>query len=338
MLIPCHLINGPLGVGKTTAIIDYLRRTADRQFVAVVVNDFGPVGLDGAIIEGDVEKPTVMTIPGGCLCCSAAGGFVAAFREIAKQPKVTRIIVEPSGMALVGETVDLLNSLAEEFGLELRPIITLLDPKSLERPGFTRAPYHVRMIEAADILVANRCDLATPEQVERFKQWASELYPPKLRVITTDHGKLPDEAFELTRPPELAPATSFGFTIVQEHQRASAMGKTLEPSLVKPAHIHHPRDAHTAGLTWPAERRFRAAALEELLRHWAREGFNQTPLARLKGIVHTDEGWKLVEIACGEYHDRPTDYRRDNRIDWITESGTTDDAAVQQELEKHLIA
>jgi G3E family GTPase len=183
--LACHLITGPLGVGKTTAIIDYLKRHAATQFVAVLVNDFGPVGLDAAIIESDTStdsgapKPRIMMVPGGCICCSAAAGLLEGFQELSKlSRKPDRVIVEPSGIALVGDTVDLLRSFSEQFNVELRPVVTMIDPKLLNRPAFTRLPYFIRMIESADVLVANRCDLSPRQDIERFEKWAAELYPP----------------------------------------------------------------------------------------------------------------------------------------------------------------
>ncbi len=314
--IPCHLINGPLGVGKTTAIIDYLRRHAERQFVAVLVNDFGPVGMDEAIIEGDLkadagERPKFVMVPGGCICCSAAPGFMVALQEIGKMERVDRVIVEPSGLALVGDMIDLLLDWHKGFRLDLRPVITLLDPKDLDRKNYTQAPYNVRLFEAAEVLVANRCDLYPPEMVERFRRWAEGLYPPKLKVITTHHGQLPDEVFEMCPP-----------------RRSS--GRTPTPAEGN----GHTDSDHAGGLTWDASVMFAVARLEAALGTWAREGFQGMEIARLKAIFHTNEGWRLMEIARGEVFVRPTDYRRDNRVDWITASRPLRDDQVGEVLSK----
>src|SRR5690606_14091856 len=102
MPLPVHLICGPLGVGKTTAILDRLQRTRGSEFTAVLVNDFGPVGLDGPIIEsalGAEAKVDVKMVPGGCVCCTAAAYLTQALAEVARRPGLDRLLIEPSGLA-----------------------------------------------------------------------------------------------------------------------------------------------------------------------------------------------------------------------------------------------
>ena len=284
--IPCHLLAGPLGVGKTTAIIDYLKRHQASQFVAVLVNDFGPVGLDSAIIAADAspdgEGLSIVNVPGGCVCCSAAEGLVAGFIQIAKLPRLDRIIIEPSGVAMPGEIVDLISQLTLPFEMELRPTMVIVDPgdvADLDDPAAPVVPYFEKMIEAADALIANRCDKASAQTMAKFHAFAAAIYPPKLRVITTTHGVLPDELFEL-RAATVPPARLFSFE-KQLHQITQLAD----------------------GVTWPATLEFRLDAL----------------LPRIKSLAQ--HGWKLIEVARGEVHCKATGYRGDNRADWITSGG-----------------
>lgn len=309
--MPCHLIAGPLGVGKTTAIIDYLKRHQREQFVAVLVNDFGPVGLDGSIIESDVSATiaaneaagsgglSVFDVPGGCVCCSAADGLVAGFLRIAKMPRVDRIIIEPSGVAMPGEIVDLLHQLRLPFVIDLRPTIVIVDPADvvgMDDPSAPVVPYFDKMIEAADVLVANRCDTASEKTMAAFASFAKTIYPPKLSVITTTRGVLPDEVFEMRDEREVKarffPADRTTHRILQ----------------------------WAAGTTWPASLEFRLEALLPRIGALA-QGSTGPKVARLKAIFHTDQGWKLIEIARGQVYCRATGYRRDNRVDWITHAG-----------------
>jgi G3E family GTPase len=119
---PVNLVCGPLGIGKTTAIIQYLKRHAREQFTAVLVNDFGPVGLDAAIMEGDLAadakgRTAIKMLPGGCVCCTSAAGLVGAMEQLRAAPRLDRIIIEPSGLAMVGDIVDIVASVAQRFGL-----------------------------------------------------------------------------------------------------------------------------------------------------------------------------------------------------------------------------
>ncbi len=334
--VPCHLITGPLGVGKTTAVLQYLRRHAGRQFIAVLVNDFGPVGLDGQIMNAELgpeagKQTKVMMVPGGCICCSAVGGLIGGFEELSKLQKIDRIIVEPSGLAVIGEMIDLLMQLQAQHGFDLRPVITLLDPKDLSRPGFTRAPYYVRLFEAADILVANRTDLAGPQRTQEFQEWAMSLYPPKLRIVLTEQGRLDDEIFQLTRPRQKGADVPASLEqLASQNVEFLPMAKAGSPAVVPRPKLSHTGHDHAGGLQWPAERRFAFSALLKLLNELAAAGLDGVPLARLKALLHTDRGWKLLEIARGAVHERPTDYRRDNRMDWISEGAPLDARRFEQ--------
>jgi G3E family GTPase len=313
-VIPTHLICGPLGIGKTTAIIDYLRRHAADQFTAVLVNDFGPVGLDAAIMEADLgsaakDNMSIHMLPGGCVCCTAAAGLIGAIEQLSAMPRLDRIIIEPSGLALVGGMIDLVLDLADKHSLELRPVIALVEPRLLDRPGFHAAPYYVRVVEAADILVANRCDLASPAQIAAFDKWAADLFPPKLRILKTQQGHIPDEVFDLR----------------YDHQ----------PQRHSPHTTAHSAPEQAGGTSWPADVCFSNDAILDLLGEWSRIGFVGNDVLRIKSLLRTNDGWKLFEIARGQVYHRSTDYRRDNRIDWIT-SGPVLDEVIREQFERCL--
>lgn len=73
--IPCQIIAGPLGIGKTTTLLAYLKRQQGRERIAILVNDFGTLGIDGTLLNanpGSPESPRIVSVPGGCLCCTAS--------------------------------------------------------------------------------------------------------------------------------------------------------------------------------------------------------------------------------------------------------------------------
>ena len=291
--LPCHVIAGPLGVGKTTAILDYLARHADRQRVGILVNDFGPVGLDGAILEGNGDGPQVTNVPGGCVCCAAAEGLVTSIQRLLTAD-IDRLIVEPSGMADPAQVLDLLRQMEGESRLELRPTIALLSASDFEPRRASQMPFFRHMADAADILVLNRCDTADAETAEAFRQWAAALEPPKMAVITTEHGHLDDALFERTLPRPAAPTAGTG----HDHSR-------------------HAGAERTDALNWPRDRVFDHGRLVRALASIAEEGVDDTPLTRLKGIFHTDRGWFLLQIADGTLSVRETPARRESSVEWV---------------------
>ena len=102
--VPCTIITGFLGAGKTTLIRHVLDNARGRR-LAVIVNEFGDVGIDGEILKGcgDAACPeeNIVELANGCLCCTVADEFVPALDQIlARQPAVEHIVIETSGLAL----------------------------------------------------------------------------------------------------------------------------------------------------------------------------------------------------------------------------------------------
>jgi G3E family GTPase len=320
--LPIHLIAGPLGVGKTSAILDYLKRSAGWEKVGVVVNDFGPLGMDDAILEGGGARgqgSEVVMIPGGCVCCTAAAGLVVGLEKVLKTKGLTRVIIEPSGIAAPSDVIDTLRTFARTHDLEIMPVIGMLDACDAVTIIEGRMPLYSKLVESADHLVFNRSDLAGEAKVAKLKEWAAGLYPPKLSAAGTHHGMLPDALFEpadVTRPLK---AKSLALSV--------SLGSSGESGKAHHGHTHghdHPTD-HSDGLLWPAEVMFRHDKLGRLFVALMTEGVGGVKPIRVKGIFSTDEGWVLIEVARDQVFERPTEYRRDSRVDWITAEGTVMD-------------
>jgi G3E family GTPase len=279
--IPCHLIAGPLGVGKTTAIRRFIAQSSG--FTAVIVNDFGKTGYDASFIAeaGGAERLRVENIPGGCLCCSSVAQLLPALEMLCARPEVERIIIEPSGIALIDPLLEMLHDAAPKCGFVLAPIIVLFDPARNRPATLELIPYWRHLAECADIVVANRCDLAPPEAVEKFIQCLEKWDPPKLKVIKTSHGELPPEIFELR-----------GHTICS------------------PGHLHHHAELPLAGTFCSDDGTFRLTALLKLLEELASQ------LDRFKGIFQTDQGWRRVEIAAGRVNSAPAGASR-TAAEWV---------------------
>src|SRR3974390_1734614 len=102
--VPCTIVTGFLGAGKTTLIRHVLANARGRR-LAVIVNEFGDVGIDGEILKGcgDAACPeeNIVELANGCLCCTVADEFVPALDTIlSRQPAVEHIVIETSGLAL----------------------------------------------------------------------------------------------------------------------------------------------------------------------------------------------------------------------------------------------
>src|SRR6478609_3775365 len=205
MAVPTNLITGFLGVGKTTAVIDLLKSRAAGSRWAVLVNEYGDVSIDGAMIEGESpDGVSVREVGGGCVCCASAPHLPVAIHFLLLEAKPERLIIETTGL---GHPARLLDTLRLNYRgrLDVRATIGLVDPADFARPEMLANPIFVDQIQLSDVLVMNKLDTATPELVADFERWANGLFPPKLLIAGTTHGRLDAAWLDLTANDERLP-------------------------------------------------------------------------------------------------------------------------------------
>jgi G3E family GTPase len=185
-LIKYTVIGGYLGAGKTTLLNRMLSNNAGIRF-ALLINDFGEINIDAALIESETESQINLT--NGCICCSLVDGFVEALDtlcEVESQPD--HIVVEASGVADVAN----LAQFGRRPGLELDGVLVLADAETvIEKAGDKYVADTVkRQLMAADIILLNKIDLLSESLVEQRVSWLQEICP-EASVIKTDHAEVP---------------------------------------------------------------------------------------------------------------------------------------------------
>lgn len=298
------MIAGPLGVGKTTAVLDFLKRCADTENIAVIVNDFGRAGLDAEVLGASVSGLEIRNVAGGCLCCSAMLDMRDALEAVLQRDGLTRIIIEPSGLVVMPDFVPYLKRLCEEFSLELRPIVSLLNPKRTKESHYRALPYFATLVDHADILVANRVDQCSEPQLEHFREWTAQLNPAKQRIIETSFGALPDEIFELKR------------------QSSGSLLKFYAP---------HTHEESSGGFTGLVEK-LNAKRFRGVMEQWLREGVDGSAMLRFKANLPTEQGWRLFEIAEDAVYVKEMPAAEEAKLDWISK-GEVPDEVVRAALE-----
>src|SRR5215467_12867261 len=133
--VPCTIVTGFLGAGKTTLIRHVLANAQGRR-LAVIVNEFGDVGIDGEILKGcgDAACPedNIVELANGCLCCTVADEFVPALDSIlARSPKVEHIVIETSGLALPKPLVQAFNWPAIKSRVTVDGVVAVIDGAAL---------------------------------------------------------------------------------------------------------------------------------------------------------------------------------------------------------------
>lgn len=327
-IIPVNLITGFLGVGKTTAVIDLLKHKRQGSRWAVLINEYGDVSIDGALIEGaGPEGVTVREVGGGCVCCASAPYLPVALHFLLLDAKPERLIIETTGLGHPARLLDMLRRNYRDR-LEVRATLGLVDPVDFANPQMLTNPVFVDQIQLSDVIVMNKLDTATPKLVAEFQDWANGLFPPKLLIAGTTHGHLDPAWLDLTANDERLPLYP------EAHKHTASRGGLPFESASEPRRADAPhsplRYPSPPGVTpaccgWV----FSPVAVFDENKLLALLGSTQN-ISRLKGVFRLPDEWATVNRSGTTLNISPTAYRRDSRLEVF--SDTLDWTAFEQEL------
>ncbi|WP_198360521.1 CobW family GTP-binding protein [Thermincola potens] len=162
------LINGFLGAGKTTFLINLLETKNPSEKVAVLVNEFGTVGIDGDLLTG--HDANVVELPNGCICCTLKADLRNQIREIAEKFKPDRLYIEPTGAATIKNLLGILESLSLEKYIENIRVILVLDAGTFMENMEKNRGFVETQLESAQIILVNKCDKVSPEQLGLIRE------------------------------------------------------------------------------------------------------------------------------------------------------------------------
>jgi G3E family GTPase len=124
MMIKVDIISGFLGSGKTT-LIRQLLRACQQEKVVLIENEFGEIGIDGELVERDGFE--VFEISNGCICCIMQKDFIQMLRRVISEFQPERIIIEPTGISILSEILDLLRKPEFTPHVQINSLITIVD-------------------------------------------------------------------------------------------------------------------------------------------------------------------------------------------------------------------
>ena len=192
--VPTNVITGFLGVGKTTAILNLLKNKPDNERWAVLVNEFGEIGVDGSLFEGQHSQQQgvfIREVPGGCMCCTSGLPMQIALNQLLSKAKPDRLLIEPTGLGHPKEVLEVLTSEYYQDVLSLHKTLTIVDARKLKQQRYTDHDTFNQQIALADIVVGNKTDLYQSDDKARLSDYAKQYAQPDTEVIFTQHGQIP---------------------------------------------------------------------------------------------------------------------------------------------------
>lgn len=195
--IPMVVVAGSLGSGKTTLLRQLLDQDLGR--VALIVNEFGEMGIDGQILEG--QHLRLIELPGGCVCCSLAGEFAEAVAELVAGVAPELILVETTGVAEADALVlDIEENLPE---VRLEAVVVVVDADACCR--FPQLGYAERtQIGVADLLLLNKTDLVEAQELAQVRHRLRQVNR-RAALVETTFGALDPRLLAGPRPARPAP-------------------------------------------------------------------------------------------------------------------------------------
>jgi cobalamin biosynthesis protein CobW len=214
--IPATVVTGFLGAGKTT-LIRHMLQNAQGKRIALLINEFGDLGVDGDILKGCGDevcsKDDIVELSNGCICCTVADDFIPTMEQLlARDPKPDHIVIETSGLALPQPLVRAFNWPGISTKVTVDGVITVVDGRAVTDGQFAHNiaavdPQRAQdenldhetplselfedQIACADMIVVNKADLLSEEEATALTTKLKTESRAGVQVVKASMGALP---------------------------------------------------------------------------------------------------------------------------------------------------
>lgn len=163
MSIKIDIISGFLGSGKTTFLNEFIKNTDEK--IAIIENEFGDMSIDSDLLKGDF---TVKELSSGCICCSLIGNFKEAILSLSEEVNLDRIIIEPSGIAMLSDIVKLCGNVCKSSKKEMtvNNVITIVDVCNFYEYEDNFGNFYLNQIKNANILLLSHLKEVDKNEIE----------------------------------------------------------------------------------------------------------------------------------------------------------------------------
>lgn len=321
--IAVNLISGQLGSGKTTLIKQLLSQKPANENWALLVNEFGAIGIDGAILSAQTDSVQVAELPGGCICCTAENELENRLLALAQNGTTQRILIEPTGLSEPSRLIDILLSPKLHPYLEVQTLVSVFDVAHSKINDLKQMSILQSLLTLSDIILLNKSDLADTTKLQQIEHYCNQLYPPKRAVRVTTQAKLP--VSELFHPHfthsafmPAAPTAHLQTPDAAQPETPPDSGVEL-PKLVSRRYQQYEQNLSIGWLFEP-DLVFDWSAVFSLFQN-LNASTSKTSATRAKGIFRVSEHARMLfQSASGEVQRELIAYRKDSRLELIMPS------------------
>ena len=309
--IPTNIISGFLGVGKTSAILNLLAQKPETERWAVLVNEFGEIGIDGSLLEGNKkerESVAILEVPGGCMCCTAGLSMQIALSRLLANDRLDRLLIEPTGLGHPKEVLEVLCSESYKNVLSVQKTLTLVDARKLRENRFAENEIFQQQIVIADTIIGNKMDLYDHMDEEILRNYVKQINGPITRLVFTENADIDVSELDGTSHFE---SNNIDDKPINQHDNLSMEDNSFPKSGYVKA-INNGDGFNSIGWRFSPEKVFNYQKLFSL--------FDGLIVDRMKAVLITDNGVFGFNLTPDEFTETEFDECSESRIELISES------------------
>lgn len=287
--VPTHIITGFLGAGKTTLLNALLQQKPAGETWAVLMNEFGRIGVDQALISQQ-DGIAIKEVLGGCLCCTSQLPMQVALARLLSSAKPDRLFIEPTGMGHPDQLIEQLSEAHWRKALSLRAVITVVNGCALQDSRMTSHDIFSSQVQVADMLLVSNSAAMTDADRQALAQLTSLFHKQPQQLHFIEQGQI-------------------DFSIIDQPRSGSNMRKRpLLQALSQPVAVQAVEVQDDAGIALPYHYVEQASGQE--VGGWRLPGdwvFDRNQLLnclmdeqhwlRIKGVLQVEDGWISLNLV-----------------------------------------
>ena len=355
--IPCTLVTGFLGSGKTTLINQLIASKPTDERWALLINEFGRIGIDGALLASSQATDSaknniaIREVNGGCICCTSQLPLQIALSRLLSDHHPKRLLIEPTGLAHPRELIQQLSAPHWQTALKMQAVITLLNALQWQTNKYRNHKGFQAHVRDADVLVINRYTQLSTDEKQALQTWIAKLNAQVFIIwAESDNQTATNDITVLTDYPAVLNAQlSKPSFVISQQQRVNIAEPSKTIVSLEPLSNHFPfktsndieADSHTelpyryheqqqdiilAGWRLPENYVFNADKLQDWL-------LKLPNWQRIKGVIHTSDGWLQINFTPDSLTTSTVSAQVDSRLEIILQEGTEQEDMIDAKID-----
>lgn len=341
---PCTLLTGFLGSGKTTLINQLLSLKLDNDRWALLINEFGQIGIDASLIDYDQTATdhsiAIREVSGGCICCTSQLPLQIALARLLADHHPAQLLIEPTGLAHPKTLLQQLSEAHWQTSLSLKSVICVISALQWQQRQYRNHKGYQSHVKYADVVVVNRYQHLAKQDSQQLTDWINEINPHTTVLWMPSQSHYGTALLKSLNSALQQPSQVMSRLKQSSSQQVRiALSQHLSPSLPinhptlnnsdNSAHIpnqdgadhlnqdllpyryhDHQQGMMVGGWRLPPEWQLNAEGLQSWL-------LTLPDWQRIKGVVHTTEGWLRLNFTPDCLKVTSTEPQIDSRLEII---------------------